>query len=254
MNIVLLIVILGLLLITLLGLAVVFHKTRNAHLMLYEIQDQITQKLGDLYSQVEALISLYYGLKLEHGLPSTRGWAASPDFLVQIAEHVRRHNPKVLVECGSGASTIVLSRCLQLNGNGHLYSLEHIPEIATETRQQLAKHGLSEWATVVDPPLQPVQLDGSEWNWYATSEIPEGNIDMVVIDGPPAVEEPLARYPAGPILFGRLNPGAAVFVDDALREGEKESIRRWKEKFPSLRSESRDCEKGCTVLWCNDRL
>jgi hypothetical protein len=53
---------------------------------------------------------------------------------------------------GAGGSTVVLARCLALNGSGHLYSLEHLPEYTRQTKAELARHGLSECATVVEAP------------------------------------------------------------------------------------------------------
>ena len=71
---------------------------------------------------------------------------------------------------------------------------------------------------------------------------------MLVIDGPPMPVGPLVRYPAGPILFPKLAPGAAVFLDDAPRDDEKRIIERWMQEFPGLQREDHPCEKGCVSL------
>jgi len=49
------------------------------------------------------------------------------------------------------------------------------------------------------------------------------------VDGPPAYAagQGLARYPALPVLRGRLAPGATVILDDVERPGEQEVLRRW---------------------------
>jgi len=66
--------------------------------------------LANLFDQVQALHSLYAELDLPQGLPPTRRWAASPDFLLLLTRRVRRTKPALVVECGSGTSTIVLAR------------------------------------------------------------------------------------------------------------------------------------------------
>jgi predicted O-methyltransferase YrrM len=229
------------------------HKVRAMHLMLYAQQEGPRREAELLFRQTEALQGLYAELGLEKSLPSTRGWAASPDFLLELATHVRTAKPLMALECSSGVSTLVLARCMQLNGSGKVVSLEHDGLYADETRRQLQRHGLSDWAVVIDAPLTRHVLGGDIWPWYALAglenDMPAGQpIDLLVIDGPPQAIRPLARYPAGPLLFGRLRAGAAVFLDDAARPGEQAILARWKTEFPALRQSSRRCEKGCAVL------
>lgn len=233
----------------------VLHKVRRIHIMLYQMQNRSRQDLDDLFHQVEALHGLYVDLGLEKSLPPTRGWAASPDFLQQIAQHAVEKKPKVVVECSSGTSTLVLAKCMQLNGGGKVYSLEHDHEYAQATRNHLARHGLTEWATVLDAPLRSHQIKGEAWPWYAEEVLPaDCKIDMLTIDGPPMDTRPAARYPAGPVLFPRLGADAAVFLDDSARKDEKKILETWRDEFPALRQTSRTCEKGCAVLLNNPLL
>ena len=198
------------------------HKVRLIHLLLHDVRDQSQRENAGLFRQLEALQGLYTELGLKHSLPDTRGWAASPDFLLELARHALSERPQLVVECSSGTSTLVLARCMQINGAGKVYSLEHDPVYARQARQQLARHGLSEWAEVLDAPLAAQDFGGSIWPWYATGGLPaRAEIDMLAIDGPPQATRALARYPAGPALFGRLAPGAAVFLDDVWQPGRK---------------------------------
>lgn len=224
------------------------HKVRRVHLMMYGLSDKIAAGSDALYRQLEALHALSAELDLTRALPPTRGWSASPDFLLLIARHARDARSQTVVECGSGVSTVVLARCMQLNGSGHVYSLEHEPEFAGSTRANLERHRLSDWATVVDAPLRPLELNGETWPWYAHEALPELTIDMLVIDGPPMPVGPEVRYPAGPVLFLKLAPGATVFLDDAARDDEKRIVERWKREFAGLQCQDHDCEKGCVSL------
>ena len=73
------------------------------------------------FRQLEALVSLHEMLDLKAALPPTRGWAASPDLLLTLTSLVRKHQPKLVVELGSGASTIILSRA----GAVEIVAIEH---------------------------------------------------------------------------------------------------------------------------------
>lgn len=226
-----------------------FHKVRRAHVMLYENRALSQVENNNMFDQLQALQGLYIDLDLRKSLPSTRGWAASPDFLRELYLHALAQKPQVVVECSSGTSTVVLARCMQMNGAGKVYSLENDPEYAEKTRRNLERHGLLEWATVLHAPLRMVELNKASYSWYALESLPADlAIDMLVIDGPPGSTNRLARYPAGPLLFPRLTEHAAVFMDDAAREDEKTILQLWQKEFPNFEQTSRFCEKGCAVL------
>lgn len=229
--------------------AYILHKVRAVHLLVHELRDQTRQGHTILFRQLEALQGLYVSLGLRRALPLTRGWAASPDFLQELAAHALDEKPRCVVECSSGISTLVLARCMQLNGAGKVYSLEHDPVYARRTRRQLELHGLATWATVLDAPLTLQGFGSSSQAWYDSSVLPDSlAIDMVVIDGPPQAVAEAARYPAGPVLFPRLAPGAMVFLDDAARPGERAALERWSLEFPELQIETLPCEKGAAAL------
>lgn len=233
----------------LLLLVYLLHKVRHAHLLLYQMGDQSRRGQDSLFRQLEALHGLYAELDLRGSLPPTRGWAASPDFLLVLARHARAAKPRCVVECSSGISTLVLARCLQLNGAGRVISLEHDRHYAEQTRAQLRQHGLQDWALVLDAPLQPQTLGAASYGWYDLSALPADlAIDMLAIDGPPQATGALARYPAGPQLFPLLAPGAHVFLDDADRQDEVAILQQWQAEFPQLQQSTRPCEKGCAVL------
>lgn len=235
--------------------AYILHKVRNMHLLVHAMKDDSQRDHATFFRQMEALQGLYVSLGLKRALPMTRGWAASPDFLQELAAHALDARPGCVVECSSGTSTLVLARCLQINGAGKVYSLEHDPAYARRTRRQLELHGLAEWAMVIDAPLLPQAFGAHAQPWYDSSALAGlAQIDMVVIDGPPQAIGDAARYPAGPVLFPRLAPGAAVFLDDAMRPGERTALQRWSAEFPQLEIVSLPCEKGAAVLRYMPRL
>lgn len=238
------------LLVVLITLLLILHKVRRIHLATFRLSDESQQthrEVSSLFSQLQSLLALERKLALPQALPAMRGWAGSPDFLLQVAEEVTGRQPGVVMECSSGVSTLVIARALQQVGRGHVYSLEHDAHYGQRTRSLLEQYGLSEWATVLDAPLETVEASGP---WYSEAAIPADlhGIDLLVVDGPPAAVATLARYPALPRLFSRLASGFRVMLDDADRPDEIEMVRRWKQEWPDLTVEHLAAEKGLVRL------
>jgi hypothetical protein len=75
-----------------------------------------------LYQQLEALTSLTSILPIRYPLPPMRGWAISPDFGVLLVSEILNKKPHVVVELGSGVSTLLIAYCLELVGHGRVVS------------------------------------------------------------------------------------------------------------------------------------
>lgn len=187
-------------------------------------------------------------LDLHLGFAHDPQWAAAPDFLRLIVEHTLTERPSVIVECGSGTTTLMLARCCQINGTGRVYSLEHEPAFAERTRSELARYDLQAYASVLDAPLVEHRLGTETFAWYDPGGLTAFAIDLLVIDGPPGQRQRHARYPALPVLFPRLAARYTVFLDDAARADEREIIRRWQRDYPGLDHRLLDTERGCSVL------
>lgn len=232
------------------------HKVRKVHQASFRLVEDSRRILDDLaetkretlslFRQLQALHALERRLGLPEPLPLMRGWAGSPDFLLCLANELLATLPGTVMECSSGVSTVVAARCMQLNGHGHVYSLEHEADYAERTRELLRRHGLEAWATVIDAPL--VRQDSTLW--YSLDGLPGSltAIDVLVVDGPPYFVDTLARYPALPRLLPRMASDAVVFLDDANREAEREIVARWTREFPGLTVQTEDCEKGLAVI------
>ena len=198
---------------------------------------------------LQSVALLEYDLEMEQPFPPTRGYAASADVLRLLVRHVRIHAPDVAVECGSGVSTVAIARAMQLAGHGHLHSLENDAEFAEATRALLDEYGVSEHATVHHAPLTAHTIGGATWKWYSLDDLPaELAIDLLFVDGPHGSVQPLARYPAGPLLFRRLTADAAVYLDDAARHDERAVVRRWLAEDPRFKARGIPTEKGCVEL------
>lgn len=240
----------------------ILYKTRKIHLLEFRIVEElasikhqvaglasIRDEITNLYNQLQSYHDLVQLIEPAKPLPILRGWAASPDFLLEICHYSLDSKPQIIVECSSGASTLVLARCCEINGSGYIYSLEHDPHYAEITRQRLKEQGLERWASVLDAPLH-AQLDLGGQPWYSLTglDILPCSCELLVIDGPPWDTAPLARYPALPQLAPLLAPACAIFLDDAQRPDEQQAVKRWMAEYPEFTLEQRPCEKGCAKL------
>jgi len=192
--------------------------------------------------------NLEKSLGFEKKLPVTKDWSAAPDFLKLISDFCLENKPGIIVECSSGTSSLVLSRCCQLNQHGHVYSLENAEEYVTQSQQQLNDFLLSAFSDVIHASLREVKLNGEAFQWYDLAELPEIKIDLLVIDGPPGFLQKHSRYPALPLLYGLLAKHCVIFLDDAAREDEQELVGHWLQAYPEFRSEYIENERGCFVL------
>lgn len=177
-------------------------------------------------------------------IPPTGGPAASPDFLLLLARAVLTERPETVVEFGSGTSSFVIARCLEINGRGSLLSFDHSPGFAELTRRQLARRNL--FATIKVVPLRAPSSPTHRGMWYAADDLP-GQIDMIVVDGPPASLHPETRGGAGPATFARLREGGVVFLDDARRDGERRVVANWRKEHPEIDFTNADTAKGTVV-------
>lgn len=226
------------------------HKLRRVHLNAFELLEHAKATRAEaetLFTQLQCLGLLERVLAMPQALPPMRGWAGSPDFLLHVARHTLARKPQVVVECSSGVSTVVLARCMQLNGHGHVFSLEHDSIYSRKTREMLLEHGLESWAEVIDAPL--VTKD-SATPWYDESAFPAGlhNVELLVVDGPPQATAKLARYPAMGRLLSRMSTHFTIFVDDAARADETEMVARWLREVPGTTSETAPAEKGLLIV------
>ncbi len=160
---------------------------------------------------MESYLFLRDRLDLRQGLPYTRDWSAAPDFLKLIVEHTLAMQPLMVMECSSGLTSLVLGRCCQLNGRGRVCSLENGEPYAEKTREHIERYGLQEYVSVIHAPLEKRTVSGSEYQWYAQDGLPQGSIDMLVIDGPPGFIQKHSRYPALPLLFDKLSDNCVDF-------------------------------------------
>ena len=162
----------------------------------------------------------------------TGAWAIAPDLQHALLDLIDQMQPRLVVELGSGVSTIVMGYALARIG-GRAIALEHLPEFRAQTIREIAKHGLGLTCQVIAAPLRVHRIDGTDWRWYDLANFEPGvPIDLLLVDGPPGATQREARYPALPLLRSHLADHAVVVLDDCGRPDERSIVERWSRAFP----------------------
>lgn len=187
------------------------------------------------YARVAAHADLREWLQPRAPMPALRGWAISPDVLQLMVEAIWRKHPKIIVECGSGSSSIWLGYAVQSLGVGRVIALEHDERYLQISRDLVRAHGMADVVEIRHAPLEPWSDGEQEYPWYGTGALADlSDIDVLLVDGPPGQTGPQARYPALPVLLPRCADEVTIVLDDADRPGERAVSDRWTAEFPDL--------------------
>jgi predicted O-methyltransferase YrrM len=215
------------------------------------LSQRIRGEIESRYRRTEALLALYSVIEPKSPLPAPRVYMASPELLRAVAASVIEIVPQCVLELGGGVSTLIAAYALQRNGSGRIVSLDHDEEYVKQANRMLRAHKLDHVAKVLHAPLTEMEVDGQQVHWYDTKPLAAEKlamIDLLIVDGPPGKDQPMARYPALPVLVDRLSPRAWVLIDDASRPDETEMVRRWANAYPRFEVEALPTEKGTTYL------
>jgi predicted O-methyltransferase YrrM len=208
----------------------------------------LKEQIDNDHTSIQELVNIR---PLIEGPPLDYGhWAMGSHLGKVIAQVIARHEPSCIVECGSGTSTAFIAQVASRFASPcHLISLDHMEDYAARTRRLLKEHNCAGNAEVVTAPLRSWQMGDDEVQWYDVdlSRFPKGSIDLLVVDGPPAISNSRARYPAVPILEPFLSQRCVIIMDDTSRVGEKQIAKGWAE---ILNAEVEDAggPKGAYIL------
>ena len=204
-------------------------------------------------NQMVAMQSLYATFNFNVPMSTSRKMAASPDFLKLVVETILTNRPKLVLELGSGVSSVLASKSLEKNGEGKLISIDHDDKYADFTRERLDLENLSDIATIITSELITQTINKQNYMWYESTFLNEINqkIDLLIIDGPPRIINKNARYPAIPLLKDHFSDNIIILVDDGKRKDDMKSVQKWIEELNYLNSEFINTEKGTFILKYN---
>jgi predicted O-methyltransferase YrrM len=210
----------------------------------------ITRMQQEQTAETEALLQLFREFEPRAPMPSSGRWAMDPTGLLEMLFLIGRKQPKVVLELGSGTSSVWIAYALEKDG-GRLISVDHETEFADRTRSLLDLHDVSHLAEVRLAELRQVNINGDELPWYNVDAFRDINeIDLLLVDGPPGRLAEMARYPALHVLENQLAPNAVVILDDADRPDEQGIVQRWITEVAGLRKEREIFSRRAVLTYC----
>jgi predicted O-methyltransferase YrrM len=202
----------------------------------------------DLLHQFEAVVELRRRFfDVPAPLPLSGGWRTAPTTTLRYVDLIADHEPALVVECGSGVSSMWAGHALKaVGGNGRCVALEHDAAFREESVALVTRHGLDER---VDVRLAPLRDRSEGTPWYDARSVEDlQDIDVLLVDGPPAATAPEARYPALEVLGPRMRTGGLILMDDTARPGEAAIVERWLSTGTVRMVDSSPDHKGWTLL------
>lgn len=197
--------------------------------------------------QIQSFVSMqeYFATGILPAFNSeSHSWPVSADFAFCLIQRLVLEQYDLVIEFGSGMSTVIVARTLasiaerQQAASAHFISFDHLEAYYQQTLGYLQQAGLEKGVQLTLAPLQEWQgADGQTYPYYscqsalaqlAKQKKASRKRILVIVDGPPAATGPKARYPAGPIVMQHF-PDAHIdfLMDDFIRQDEKEVAKHW---------------------------
>lgn len=156
-------------------------------------------------------------------------WALDAATLSLVWGVLCQDAPRSVLECGSGISTLALARYAEsaaLKGKECLVvSLEQSQDVKALTEKRLKASSLERFVSILHCPLD----SQGNYSFGALEELlsrrSDREADLVLIDGP---GPPGNRLETLPMLLPYCRNGATWLLDDAFRDAELSSLRKWR--------------------------
>lgn len=230
------------------------------------------KKSANAVRQIEAYLEIQKYLETGRTLPSFHGWPISPDLGSFLLRKIQERRYDLIIEFGSGSSTVLFSMALNEQVDGaigsdekdvrpsarRIIAFEHNTKYVERTSRLLSTSGGSGLVDLVYSPLIDWQDSESRYLYYdcesMLARVEAGLVGrrariLVLVDGPPGDTCANSRYPAVPLIFGKLGRHEVdIVLDDADRPQERTVIdlwrRFWKQRSFHIHEEFIESEKG----------
>ena len=219
-------------------------------------QTALTAAVTQVGNRLQATQNLFALVTPRGPVPMMVGYVASPDVLLLLVQTFLTRRPSLVVECGSGTSTLFLALAAQQHGvECRIVSLDHELAYAEGTRALLAEHGVGHLAEVRHAPLATTSLGAEAGPWYDGAAYEDlHDIGLAFVDGPPGDVGPQARYPMVPLLADRLAQRCVIVLDDANRADERGTAERWRTQLPGFTYRFLPLTRGAAVFTRGDTI
>jgi hypothetical protein len=224
---------------------VVFYVRRKANVVLEELagtKAALTQIVWDTAS-LRALLGA------DVFLPRPSRWSLESSALTLLFREIEQRKPKLVVELGSGLSSVAMALKLRELACGRLVSIDHDAAFAEQSRSWLALNGLDGVAEVRVASLRPGAAGVDRPPWYDTAALADlAEVDLLVVDGPPMPVHDRIRAPALSFFKDRFAADWLLFLDDADRPGERAFLREWETAHPDIAITLLPLGKGAALV------
>lgn len=210
------------------------------------LRQTIQQSTGNAVAQLEAYIAIHNYFNTGSLLSGFHGWPISPDIGLFIINQMRRKQYDLIIEFGSGTSTLLFAKLAAAQHHEKLMSdllpqkivsFDHHADYYRQTQELLKINQMGKYVDLVHAPLIEWQENKQTFLYYdceaklqqlaQTLNGKQAKI-LVLVDGPPGNTCKNARYPAVPLLFKHLAAHQIdIILDDAARAEEKEVAMKW---------------------------
>lgn len=211
---------------------------QDVNKQLEKLRRTLTKELRESVNDIR-LNSLYQQLLMQHvfdrpePLAAMTSWSIAPEFAWWLYQHVTTIKPGKILELGSGTSTLVIAAALKKLGAGRFLSIEHDHAYFEKTQALLQVCELQNHVELIYAPLEKWDHDGLTYQWYdlpfdmIDHMIGHKQLDLLLVDGPPAATNYHARFPAMVRLKDYCSDSTIILLDDAGREEEQQILVRW---------------------------
>lgn len=177
------------------------------------------------------------------------GWSIDSFLAKFLINHLLEFQPNTILELGSGSSSILIAKTMEiLNKKYEHFAIDHEKRFLDLSKQYAKLNGVADKIQFLECPLG--EVEGIEGVWYKGLKNQFGGkqIDLLIVDGPPAGVQKHARYPALSMLYPYLSQNCTVILDDTCREDEKEIALKWADEFPEFNLEFLNGGHGAACL------
>lgn len=168
-------------------------------------------------------------------------WPIEEEFAIKLIEIIKSNKPTNIVELGSGTSTLIILKTLNMLGvNYTLTSFDSDPIFLAKTKELLIYEGVYDDKKVklIFSPIQDININNVSYKWYNPDDFKFdfNKIDFLFIDGPVGGLCKNCRYPAINIFKKYLGDGSIAILHDSKRPDELEILSMWSKENPEIKS------------------
>ncbi|AEI35693.1 coiled-coil domain-containing protein [Francisella salina] len=231
-----------------------------------ELKASLNRNNQQIFNNIQSFINLQNYFIHGSTPMSFYGFPISPDVGLFLIERLQYDKYDLIIEFGSGTSTILFSKILReqqkrVSNFPKVISFDHNEYYYKRTLSNLKSEGLESYVDLVYAPLSKYSYEGNSYMYYNCGDILNTiAMDMVkykkvlvLVDGPPQSTGKNARFPALPYLYNHLRKcHVDLMLDDFNRPEENSVAKMWRAFLDAKKieysSEEKKFERGMYIL------